>query len=798
MSNYDFSTLNPADFERLVCDLLNVKIDANTGAMYRTSKEGKDKGIDLLFSTADKDFEIVVQTKHYFRSTYSKLKSDLIKNEKQKVLKLKPSHYIFATSLPLSVQNKLEIKEIFAPYITSLEDILGCDDLNDILRLNKTVEERHFKLWFSGTTALQRFINYKFIARNEEFSELEVKKKLRLYVGTHELTKAEFILEHNKFLIVTGEPGVGKTTLSEILICKYLSKDYELTVIYDDIRDIESTLRIDNSKQIFYFDDFLGHTQMQISKSKTAEATLLRLIKRLEKLENKYLILNTRKFILNTFLAESERLEYLNPLRGEAKIELTSYSYGAKRRMLDNHIFESTLNDNLLSVLKDLAFQICSHVNFSPRHLEFFTSNLLVGHFSPKELHQFILENLANPKKIWQHAYLEQINDYDRFMLSTIYSFNGEESNEVIESAFNSRLSFEVKNNNFSKPINAYIESLRNLNDGFIITVNSRRLTNIKLINPSLEDFLHFYITNNPLEIERILYSSNNYKQWYCFYEPFNSNKLFDRKLLDDFVDKFIKNDTFIRSDEERFYIVIFVFYHSNQIYDDELITILKSIESWDFLRYNFPKHLTFAFLQNAKENSKLNELIAGLSFDIYIFTILSCQFLEEIIDIVQLFKKHYAFDFKIVLSNPDNSLKYREEFDNIFSVCVDLFQEQIDSNYKILNKNIDDDFHIDVIDRLDDFHEFIKEYLFETFDVDYSIITDKDWNEIAKVNHISYLSLDEKSKTEYYDEHGNEYFDEYEYDEYDDYYDFEQEKLKSIPSQQIIFKDNFEDDFPF
>lgn len=134
-----------------------------------------------------------------------------------------------------------------------MEDILGRDDLNDILRLHKSVEEKHFKLWFSSSIAIEKLLQYKFVGRNNEFGEGEIKKRLRLFVSTKELQESIRILNQNKFLIITGEPGVGKTTLSEILIYKYLSKEHHLTVIYDDIREIEATLKDDDSKHFFLF-----------------------------------------------------------------------------------------------------------------------------------------------------------------------------------------------------------------------------------------------------------------------------------------------------------------------------------------------------------------------------------------------------------------------------------------------------------------------------------------------------------------------------------------------------------------
>lgn len=116
MSNYDFSTLNPIDFEKLACDLLNVKRNKVTKAMFRSFKEGKDGGIDLLLSTKNNDLEVIVQVKHYYKSSFAALKRDL-KTELDKVKKINPKKYIFVTSLALSKHNKDEIKSIFAPYI---------------------------------------------------------------------------------------------------------------------------------------------------------------------------------------------------------------------------------------------------------------------------------------------------------------------------------------------------------------------------------------------------------------------------------------------------------------------------------------------------------------------------------------------------------------------------------------------------------------------------------------------------------------------------------------------------------
>ncbi|PZO26555.1 MAG: hypothetical protein DCF13_13665, partial [Flavobacteriaceae bacterium] len=373
-----------------------------------------------------------------------------------------------------------------------------------------------------------------------------------------------------------------------MLIYNYIKDDYELTVIYDDIRDIELKIRDDESKQIFYFDDFLGHTQAEIEKSKSAESYLYKIFNRIEKSKNKYLILNTRKFILNSFIDESERFKSYNPLRAESKIEFLEYSNQIKQTILFNHINESDLVEKQIELIKNLSFVIYSHQNFTPRLIEFFTSKFHVGHFTVSELKLFILENLENPKKIWEHAYKNQISDYDRFLLNTLYSLGSSITLIELEKAYNLRLDYEVKNNNFKKPLNSFKDCLKNLNEGFInIDKNLWSKDDfISFINPSLEDFLNYFILENNLEISRILESSKNIEQWYFFYKPFidKKNKIDnDLKLFYSLnIEKIIDTAT---NDEIKLQSTIFLNYFNNE--DEKCILLLKSINDWSFIDHN-------------------------------------------------------------------------------------------------------------------------------------------------------------------------------------------------------------------
>lgn len=797
MTNYDFSTLGPLDFEELACDLLNANYkDQNLGGDFRTFGPGRDKGIDLLLSTNTSNYEAIAQVKHYVKSTFSKLVYDLKNIEKDKIFRLKPNKYIVVTSQELSPQNKLDICEIFHPYIVSLGDIFGRQDLNKILRENKKIEENHYKLWFSSSIVLNKILNYKFEGRQKEFTDVILKKRFRLFVETRNFHKAKFILNENKFIIITGEPGVGKSTLSDMMIYDFIKDDYQLNIIYDDIKEIESNLLDDDSKQVFYFDDFLGHTQAEIYKSKSAENALIRIISRIENLDNKFLILNTRKFILTSFLDESERFRKFNPLRSEAKIELQSYSYGIKRRMLDNHILESDLNSEQALVIRNLAVELCQHDNFTPRIIEFFTG-LKVIKFNPLDYKNFILNNLKNPKEIWNHAYSFQINDYERFLLNTLYANSGEAIKINLEAAYNSRLNYEVANNNFPKPINSFNDSLRRLNNGFIV-INDRdihldfetkdKLTVVGFINPSLEDFLKYYINKNEQEVERILLGSKFIDQWYFFYQPYVSIKTRVSGILLKHFTKHSYNLILNRKDFNNLYLIsIFEYYFNGIKHTQYAIDSLLKIKSWDFLKGNSNTHFySKKFLNNVKSNPEMNRIISKFPSDFFFFSLLNEHTLDDFLELFKLIFKHY--EFRIQTNLIENS-KYRTK---LFDYLKNLFNEEVDDSYYFLNTiNTEQDSHLDIAVKLERNEEFILSSIFSSFKINLDVFRTKDWNYRASINlSDSVNSINNKSSFQDYDSYADEMFLNSD-DQFFEYYSYENLTLDNLISEELNRKNN-------
>ena len=269
MPNYDFRLLSSFDFEQLVRDLLQeewkVRLEAFTS--------GRDEGIDLRYSS-DTGRTLVVQCKHYAGSDVSHLLTHLKTDEQPKVERLRPNRYVIATSLGLSPKNKSDIQVLFAPYCSSPRDIYGRDDLNNLLGWFPSIERRHFKLWLTSQTVLDRVLHSEIFTQSAW--ELEhIERKLMLYVQNDSFGKASEILEKYHFVVIAGVPGIGKTTLAQMLLVDHMTRDYEAIRV---VQNIEEAIRVfeAGARQIFYYDDFLGQTSLAAKLGKNEDELLMR------------------------------------------------------------------------------------------------------------------------------------------------------------------------------------------------------------------------------------------------------------------------------------------------------------------------------------------------------------------------------------------------------------------------------------------------------------------------------------------------------------------------------------------
>ena len=496
MTDYDFRVLQPSEFECISRDLLQ----ARENIFIESFADGRDKGIDFRFAY-NNDKTCIIQCKRY--KEWNELKTHL-KKEVNKVKRLNPQRYILTTSVDLTENQKDTILVMFSPFILNFADILGRKDLNNLLALYSEIENNYHKLWLASTNVLNQIIN-KDIVNWSAFELEKIEREIRIYVENESLNKALTILKENHYVVISGIPGIGKTTLSYMLVYMLLSQDFDEFVYVTNDMDNAAKMLEKEKRQVFFFDDFLGKTSF-VQQPVSFENKLVSFIDKVKNSKNTLFILATREYVLSEALAQYEMLAASNINLAKCVIQMEYYTKTIKARILYNHLAEANIPAEYINAFLDEHSyrELIEHKNFSPRVIQAIIKRQIWKDILPNDFAVKVKEFFDNPISVWEFAF-DNLDVSTRYALLVLVTMGDRVMLDDFQEAYRTFCTLTYKEIGLTYDDVKWRRTLKVLMNCFIKTESRYGLLLVSMHNPSIADFVVFYLNHNHYTLTQLV-----------------------------------------------------------------------------------------------------------------------------------------------------------------------------------------------------------------------------------------------------------------------------------------------------
>lgn len=501
----NYSNLSDVEFEYLCEDVMSRKLSKR----LERFAPGRDGGIDLTDDAYARN--IIVQVKHYVKTDVPGLIRSL-KKEVGKVNEISPKQYYVCCSKKLTPDNKKEIYDMFSDYMESTANIITILEMDAFLESPDNVDilRKHFKLWLESTNILTDILSNDIFVDSEALLS-GIEEETKLFVKTQAFEEALLCLEKRNVLIIVGNPGVGKTVTSKMLVLHYATHGYRVRYTTDgtDLNSLKKSLsQSPEAKEIILLDDCFGQAYFHMKD--TQENELLALIRYVNLNSNKILIMNSRISIYHeakertpNLVKSFERKEYRAYV-----LDIEAMSTEEKAKIFYNHLYFCDVPKEYFdSIRTNKRYrEIVKHTNYNPRIIEFVCSSQQFLGVDSTQYADFIMNCLNNPEQIWKNEYERRLAGTDRMLLATLYSLaDVAVPLNMVKACFEYRIS---KMPALDSSINHFEQALNRLNGSMIKIIDNKNMKMLSVANPSVNDFLREYLLANLPERQSIITNS--------------------------------------------------------------------------------------------------------------------------------------------------------------------------------------------------------------------------------------------------------------------------------------------------
>jgi hypothetical protein len=465
---YDFTQLSPLDFEHLVRDILN---DAWHWHL-ESFAPGPDQGVDLRATLADGK-RVIVQCKHTPHAS-KRAVVRLAAKEASRADTAAMDRYLFATSAELSAAALDSVAEALASLPVAPDGVLGRSRLNQML--SRDIERAHFKLWLTSSAVLDRVLHAAVFARTDALID-EMRRAVPRWVDVPVYHRALKALVDERVAVLTGPPGVGKSTVAQMLLLTAANDDWQIVPIAGDLTDAWAMLR-GEERQVFFYDDFLGSVSFAQTRGEDTN-DIVKFVRavRTRSGDTKRVVLTSRTQVLaEAREMGNEDVDRLPLLNAECVVELAELTRMSRAQMLFNHLYFGLADEERAALAFDpRLLRAVDHRNFSPR-----TVDLVVGrNATAPALLDDLEATLDHPTDLWRASFAV-LPPLARCTLETLATVRAVDATE-------SFLRHHVGPSDHAQ----WHASLRQLEGTWIRISGSGASARISFANPSCQDYVH-------------------------------------------------------------------------------------------------------------------------------------------------------------------------------------------------------------------------------------------------------------------------------------------------------------------